>query len=147
VVPVRARTLSSICEGAAKAMTVSVFVVDDDLAIREMMQAALEDDGYHVEVFASGQEAIKRMHVHMPEVLILDYKLPTGNGDWIVRELERWNLRNLTIILFAASRNTVARRALVKADHYVEKPFNVDDMLALIAGCIAERKLAKEGKR
>lgn len=57
-----------------------VFVVDDDISIRESLEALLRKSGWCVETFVSAQEFLKRSAVHIPNCLVLDIALPGLNG-------------------------------------------------------------------
>jgi FixJ family two-component response regulator len=57
-----------------------VFVVDDDISVRESLEALLRDAGWHPEVFASAQEFLARPRNFSPGCLILDVSLPDLNG-------------------------------------------------------------------
>jgi FixJ family two-component response regulator len=57
-----------------------VFVVDDDISVRESLEALLGDAGWQPEVFASAQEFLARSRVFSPSCLILDVSLPDLSG-------------------------------------------------------------------
>src|ERR1700727_4113803 len=57
-----------------------VFVVDDDVWIRESLRTLLHDEGWHPETFASAQEFLDHPRAFIPSCLVLDISLPGING-------------------------------------------------------------------
>src|SRR6476661_3489461 len=57
-----------------------VFVVDDDISVRESLELLIRSDGWEPELFASAQEFLARPRVSAPSCLILDVNLPDLNG-------------------------------------------------------------------
>src|ERR1700721_4733386 len=57
-----------------------VFVVDDDISMRESLGALIQDEGWHVETFISGEDFLNRPHEIVPHCLVLDISMPGLNG-------------------------------------------------------------------
>src|SRR5579862_6899892 len=57
-----------------------VFVVDDDISVRESLEALIRYEGWHVETFASAQAFLARPRTAVPSCLVLDVTLPDLNG-------------------------------------------------------------------
>ena len=57
-----------------------VFVVDDDISVRESLQLLIQCEGWHPETFASAQEFLDRPRSLVPSCLVLDVSLPGLNG-------------------------------------------------------------------
>ncbi len=62
------------------ATTPIVFVVDDDISVRESLELLIEASGWQPETFASAQEFLARPRVPVPSCLVLDLTLPDLNG-------------------------------------------------------------------
>ncbi|MDB4891198.1 MAG: two component transcriptional regulator, LuxR family [Gemmatimonadetes bacterium] len=60
--------------------TPTVFVVDDDISVRESLELLLGCEGWNAETFASAREFLSRPRVHGPSCLVLDVSLPDLNG-------------------------------------------------------------------
>ena len=60
--------------------TPTVFVVDDDVSVRESLEALIRCEGLHPETFSSAEEFLSRQRVLAPSCLVLDVSLPNLNG-------------------------------------------------------------------
>jgi DNA-binding response OmpR family regulator len=67
----------------------NILVVDDQDSIRHFVGKALEDAGYTVNVAASVRETRQAIEQDMPDLLLLDLKLPDGTGIELLREIKR----------------------------------------------------------
>ena len=63
-----------------------VFVVDDDVSLRESLELLIQNEGWQAETFASAQEFLDRPRVALPSCLVLDLSLPGLNG----LDLQQW---------------------------------------------------------
>ena len=77
--------MSAVANCDARRLTLSpinpiVFVVDDDISVRESLEALVHCVGWQVETFASAREFLARPHAHGPSCLVLDIGLPDLNG-------------------------------------------------------------------
>ncbi len=57
-----------------------VFIVDDDVSVRESLEALIANAGWRSELFASAQESLARPHLYSPSCQVLDLSLPGLNG-------------------------------------------------------------------
>jgi CheY-like chemotaxis protein len=70
-------------------MSVSVLVVDDDAAIRQLLQCVLEDAGYIVSTAADGQQVLKYLRAHADRsVVLLDLHMPVMDGLAVLQVVE-----------------------------------------------------------
>lgn len=100
-----------------------VVVVDDDRAVRESLKFALEIEGLHVRVCASGQELLSDPALHQARCLILDYKMPGLDGIMVLQRLAAAGVRIPAILI--TSHATAGLRRLAEAAgvrHILEKP-------------------------
>ena len=110
-----------------------ILVADDDPAIGDMLQMMLEDAGYAVEIQVDGQ-AVQQMQEPFPDLLFLDIRLSGTDGRTICRQLKsQAATHRLPIIILSAHAGTrqIARDA--GADDFLVKPFEMEDLLALVA--------------
>ena len=103
-----------------------VLVVDDEPAMRDMLQRMLERAGYGVVCAADGAEGLARLDAGDVDLVLLDLMLPDLDGVEFCRQVrERQQERRVPIIMVTGSVNAADRRAgfAMGADDYVLKPF------------------------
>ena len=109
-----------------------LLVVEDDPALRGLLVLLLEDEGYPVLAVADGREAVRRLRASRPCLVILDLNLPHVNGDDVGLRIRARYGPMLPIILVTANRHGADIAETLKAK-YVPKPFNVDELLAVVS--------------
>ena len=109
-----------------------ILVVDDDADIQEMVQIALEDEGYEVTVAAHGMAALEILQQLTPRLILLDMRMPVMNG-WQFAQAyrERPGEHAPIVLLTAADASTSARQ--VGAEGYLAKPFDLSQLIATVA--------------
>ena len=110
-----------------------ILVVDDDESIRNTMKAILEDEGYIVDVAASGREAIKRTEETAYNVALLDIRLPDIEGVELLKLMKDAvpRIRKIMVTGYPSMQNAVA--ALNKnADVYMIKPVDIEKLLSTV---------------
>jgi len=117
-----------------------VLVVDDDDSIREFVKMALTDDGYEVLTAAEGGEALKAEESFHPDAVVLDVRMVGMDGVDFARAY-RQKPGHAPILVFTAARDAAASAAQVEADAFLSKPFDLKELLALVA------RLTREGRR
>ena len=112
-----------------------VLVVEDDAAIAILLRYNLEKQGYRVAEAADGQEALSLIQEQPPDLVLLDWMLPSLSGIEVCRQIRRKpETRGLPVIMVTArTEDQDAVRGLnIGADDYITKPFNNDALLARI---------------
>jgi two-component system phosphate regulon response regulator PhoB len=110
-----------------------VLVVEDEESLATLLQYNLDKEGYRVAVAADGEEALLLIDEKQPDIIILDWMLPTVSGIEVCRRLrQRAETRNIPIILVTARGEEGDRiRGLdTGADDYVVKPFSMTELCA-----------------
>jgi two-component system response regulator MprA len=110
---------------------VLVLVADDDRAVREALERALQLNGFDVALAADGNEAIAETTERTPDALILDVMMPGYDGLDVTRRLRREG--NRVPILLLTARDAVGDRVEgldAGADDYLPKPFALEELLA-----------------
>src|SRR5881227_3975422 len=114
-------------------MTAAILVVDDDAAIRRMLERTLAAEGYDVAAASGGGAALTAIERSVPDLLVLDVGLPGLDGLAVCRRLRGKGLA-LPILLLTA-RDAVADRVQgldAGADDYLVKPFAPEELLARV---------------
>jgi two-component system response regulator MprA len=126
--------------------TFSIVIVDDDPAIRNSLSRALRIEGYNVELFENGGDALKAMALRAPDGIILDLQLPDIDGLEVCRRLR--SAGDATPILMLTARDAVNDRVAgldVGADDYLVKPFDLAELLARLRALL-RRRVVTEGE-
>ena len=116
-------------------MKPSILVVEDEAALLALLRYNLERQGFHVEEATDGQEALTRIAEAKPDLVLLDWMLPSLSGIEVCRQIRRRPAtRDLPVIMVTArTEDQDAVRALdTGADDYITKPFAVEALLARI---------------
>lgn len=122
-------------------MILSVLIVDDDSDVRRMLSSILEDEGYSVEAVDSGRQALKTCERLPFDVALVDINLPDVKGTELLHELKRMQPRMVKIIITGEPSVENAVKALYeKADGFVSKPFDSQELLETIRKLVAEKK-------
>lgn len=113
----------------------TVLIVEDEAPLLTLMRYNLEKQGFRVDEAADGQEALLRVAEARPDVMLLDWMLPSLSGIEVCRQLRRRaETRDLPIIMVTArTEDQDAVRALdIGADDYIAKPFAMEHVIARI---------------
>ena len=125
---------------------VTVFVVDDDLEVREALQLLLESVGLEVELYGSGQEYLDRADFSRPGCLILDIRMPGMSGLELQARLAAESIHPPIIIITGHGDVPMAVRAVqAGAVDFIEKPFNDQALLDSVHRAI-ERDAEQRGQ-
>jgi FixJ family two-component response regulator len=113
-----------------------VFVVDDDISVRESLESLIADAGWQPEVFSSAQEFLAQPRRALPSCLVLDVSLPDLNGlELQERIADRMDLPIIFITGHGDIPMTV-RALKAGAIEFLTKPFAPDVLLGAISGAI-----------
>ncbi|HEY1389951.1 MAG TPA: response regulator [Ktedonobacterales bacterium] len=111
----------------------AVLVVDDDEGLLETLHDLLEMEGYSVVVAHNGMEALEKLEMLKPAVVLLDLRMPRMDGATFAREVhQRGNLGSLYIIVMTANLDAHKTAAAIGANDFLAKPFDVDELLGKI---------------
>ena len=112
-----------------------VLVVEDELAQREVLGYNLESEGFRTTRAEDGEQALMMVEEDVPDVIVLDWMLPTVSGIEVCRQLKtRPETRGVPIIMLSARSEEVdkVRGLETGADDYVVKPYSVSELLARV---------------
>lgn len=116
-------------------MEISVLIVEDEIAIVTLLRYNLEREGFRVFSTGDGEEAIGMVKDYKPDIIVLDWMLPSMSGIDICKQL-RWNqdTKGIPIIMLSARGEESDRiKGLdAGADDYLVKPFSPAELVARI---------------
>lgn len=101
-----------------------ILIVDDDADVRTFVRAVLESDGHQVIEAASGQEAIQRLRIRRPSLVLLDVMMPAMDGFAVVHAIKREPGAFVPVILLTALDDPASRAKGINAgaDEVLAKP-------------------------
>jgi len=124
----------------------TILVVDDEALIRWSLKDRLTEQGYRVIEADTAASAIAKSE-EAPDLVLLDYKLPDGDGLQVLKKLKERDPDVLVILLTAFSSIETAVEAMKHgAYHYANKPFNLDEIALLVDKALETTRLRREVK-
>ena len=114
----------------------TIFIIDDDQNIRELLAVNLIAANFRVIEASNGKEAIEKIKQTVPDLIILDIMMPEMDG-WEFCKFIRDDsvLENIKIIMLTArgtEKDKLIGREIFRADAYMTKPFDIDAVLTSI---------------
>ena len=120
---------------------VRVLVVDDEEAVRDLLQRILEGAGYQVTTATNGQEALYKVSLGEAEVVLMDIKMPGMSGMEVLIKLTAESPDTCVIMVTSVVGMDTAIEAMkMGAYDYITKPFDRDDVLQKVLRAIERRK-------
>ena len=123
-------------------VTAKVFVVDDDLSVRESLELLISSAGWQPESFASAQEFLDRPQPTVPCCLVLDLTLPGLSGLELQQRLAGRADMPIIFITGYGDVPTTVRAMKAGAVEFLTKPFSNDALLDAICGAIERSRAA-----
>lgn len=126
-------------------MSATILVVDDEPAIRQVVKAYLEKEGFRVYTAATGTEALQALRAYQPDIVVLDIMLPEMDGLEVLTRLRRESEDIYVIMLTAKTEETDRVVGLtLGADDYVTKPFSPRELVARVKAALRRLRKAPE---
>lgn len=125
----------------------TIYIVEDDVNIREIERYALKNSGYEVEEFESGESLFKRLERAVPSLLLLDIMLPDEDGLEILGKLRaNKNTAAIPVIMVTAKTSELDKvKGLdLGADDYITKPFGVMELISRVKALLRRTQSAAE---
>lgn len=129
-------------QGAAAAPRKRLLVVDDEPAVRRILETRLRMAGYTVILAGDGEEALSQFYREQPDLVVLDVMLPKLDGFGVCRQLRAES--SVPIIIVSALDNTSEKVAGLElgADDYLPKPFAPRELEMRIAAVLRRQEVA-----
>jgi len=124
-----------------ESMGARVLVVDDEVAIRDMLQIGLSKAGFTVKTVADGRSALEALRAWSPEAIVLDVMLPEIDGYSLLPAIRR--VSEVPIIMLSA-KTAVSEKVqgfLRGADDYIAKPFDIEELVARLLSALRRPRL------
>ena len=109
-----------------------ILIVDDEPAIRNILEHNLKGQGYEVAQAQSGREGLEKVIAFHPHLIVLDLGLPDLDGYEVLKELRKWT--RIPIIILTVNDDEAVKVRLLDAgaDVYLTKPFGPSELLARV---------------
>lgn len=121
----------------------SVYVVDDDDAVRDSLVALLEPEGFVIRSYSSAADFLKGLDEHRANdtgraCVLLDIHMPGQSGDELLETLARQN-RNLAVVVMTGNANAQLRRLVFSrgATGFLEKPADADHLIGAVRAALS----------
>jgi len=120
---------------------IKIFILDDEAVTVKRIVHALARDGYNVEGFIAGEEALEQIRIDPPDVIVMDIRLEDADGVELMQQM-RSIAPELSVILMTgyASIEHAVNATKKGAFHYLEKPFKLNDLRRLIQEALLEAR-------
>lgn len=124
-----------------------ILIVDDERDIRELISDILRDEGYATRLAANSDEAVAELNADEPALMILDIWLKDSKMDGIdiLKQVKR-NNPDVPVVIISGHGNIEIAVAAIKQGAYdfIEKPFNIDQLLVVIRRAMETSRLRHE---
>ncbi|HIP24133.1 MAG TPA: sigma-54-dependent Fis family transcriptional regulator [Rhodobacteraceae bacterium] len=126
-----------------------ILVIDDEQDIRELIGDILKDEGHNTRLARNSQTAFEEINSAEPDLIILDIWLKDSEFDGIdiLKKTKRDN-PNIPVVIISGHGNIEIAVAAVKQGAYdfIEKPFNIDQLLVVVGRALEASELRRENK-
>lgn len=109
-----------------------ILVVDDEPKIRMFIRANLEARGYEVIVAQDGREAVEKVSIELPDIIVLDVNMPHMDGIEACRRIREWTDIPIIVLSVRGDEKDKVSALDEGADDYITKPFGIEELLARI---------------
>lgn len=113
-----------------------ILAVDDDEAILDLVQMALEDEGYGVLPAHDGAEALGLLRESNPSLILLDMRMPQVNGWEFAEAYRKFPAPHVPIVVMTAGRDARDAARDIGAACHIGKPFDVDNLIDVVRLCL-----------
>lgn len=120
-----------------------MLIIDDEAAIRKLLEITLESNEYVPLQAASAKEGLALAASHPPELVLLDLGLPDMSGHMVLQQLREWYTHPVIILSVQSSEEDIVKALDNGANDYLVKPFRTGELLARIRSAL--RANAMEG--
>jgi DNA-binding response OmpR family regulator len=107
-------------------------VVDDESAIRELVGSYLRNEGFEVDEAIDGEDGLARFTQRVPDVVVLDLRLPGISGLDVLREIRRTSAVYVIVLTARADEADKLIGLELGADDYITKPFSPRELVARV---------------
>jgi len=130
-------------------MATTILVVEDDVAIRDMLCFSLRHSGFECESVGDAEKGLDWLKNQQPELILLDWMLPGIDGIEFIRRLravESWASIPVIMLTAKGESEDMVKGLSVGADDYINKPFSPPELMARIKAVMRRCNLSETGE-
>jgi DNA-binding response OmpR family regulator len=128
-------------------MSKTIFIVDDEKDLQDIIKVNLAKEGYSVKAFSSAEEALKAMESGVPDLILLDIMMQGMDGYEFCRKIRSVPAYQSTPVMFLSAKSEEFDKVLgleLGADDYVTKPFGIKELTARIKAVFRRSEIHTE---
>lgn len=118
---------------------IDILIVEDNMELAFLLRDFLENEGYSTAVCGSGEEALEFFRCEKPRLVVLDIILPSIDGFTVCREIRESSIVPIIIVSAKSDKDDKLNGLILGADDYIEKPYDIDILIAKIRGIFKRR--------
>lgn len=118
-----------------------VLLVEDDAAVRSTLAAILHDEGCDIIIAPNGFDALVSLEQHNPDIIVLDWMMPVVDGQHFLQALRQEYGRGTPVLVISAGRVSPEMATASGADAYLQKPFDIDELMRVLNELVARTSL------
>lgn len=118
-----------------------ILLAEDDSLIQKTVELKLKKEGFEVVCCNDGKEALERVEIELPDLVLTDMMMPYASGLEVVSKVKSITVKKIPVIVFSTmgQENVVEEAFELGADDYVTKPFSLTELTIRI------KRLIKKG--
>lgn len=125
-------------------MRSKVLIVDDELAICEMLKDVLEEAGHETEVAPCAEDALELLPHYRPDIIVSDVWMPGMDGHTFCQTARRTSDASILMISGIPSEISVLQKKQDEADDFLIKPFDVENFVERVEALLEKRRSATD---
>jgi two-component system KDP operon response regulator KdpE len=116
--------------------TYSILIIDDEPQIRTLVRLMLQHHGFEVLEATTAADGIKAVVERVPDLILLDVRLPDSSGHDVLKHLREWYSRPIIMMSVNSSSEDITKALDSGANDYIVKPFRPNEVIARIRASI-----------
>lgn len=130
-------------------MTLKLLLADDSITIQKVVELILVGENYEIQSVSNGEEALTLLRSFQPDIVLADTEMPLMNGYELCERIKQDEATNMIpVILLTGAFEPLdeARAHQVRADDYLIKPFEAQELIQKIDAALAAKATPSEGE-
>ncbi|MCY7348062.1 MAG: sigma-54 dependent transcriptional regulator [Pyrinomonadaceae bacterium] len=125
----------------------NLLIVDDEQSYRQLLSLVFEGNGHHIRTAMNGRDALEKLQIEPADVIITDVRMPDMDGIELLRAA-RELLPDVGVVLMTAFATVDTAREAFKlgADDFIQKPFDVEELKAIVRKALEKQVLITENR-